>query len=187
LNKLIVISAPSGGGKTTLCRKLLAEMPELVLSVSSTTRPPRGQEQNGKDYFFLSPEEFQSRVRAKRFAEYALVHGNYYGTSKDVIEAAFAAKKPLLLEIDVQGAKSIREAYPGDTFTVFITPPDMATLEKRLRARGTDSEAVIQKRLENARHELQHAPDFDYMIINDEFERAFSALKECVKETLEQT
>ena len=133
--QLIVISAPSGAGKTTLCQKLLKDFPELVLSISSTTRAPRGSEQNGKEYLFLTPEEFKAQIAASRFAEWAQVHGNYYGTSKDVIERAFDSGKSVLLDIDVQGAESLRQAYPDQCHSIFIAPPSLMVLESRLRAR----------------------------------------------------
>jgi guanylate kinase len=177
LRKLIILSAPSGGGKTTLCARLLHDFPELTLSVSSTTRPPRGQERNGREYHFLSREEFESQIQAGRFAEWALVHGNYYGTSRDVIEQAFASAKAVLLDIDVQGAESLRKAYPAEAYTIFISPPDLETLEERLRARGTDREETIQKRLANARQEMLAAPRFHQIIVNDDLERAYAELR----------
>src|SRR3712207_1693695 len=122
--KLIVVSAPSGAGKTTLCQKLLADFPErLVLSISSTTRPPRGSEKHGREYFFLSREEFEAEIQAGAFAEWAKVHDNYYGTSRHVIDAAFERGRSVLLDIDVQGAASLAEAYPEATYRVFIAPP----------------------------------------------------------------
>ncbi len=175
--KLIVISAPSGGGKTTLCQRLLRDFPQLTLSISSTTRPPRKNEVHGKDYFFISQEEFKRQAHAGRFAEWALVHGNYYGTSKDVIDQAFSQWKSVLLDIDVQGAQSLREAYPGRCHSVFVAPPSLDELEARLRARGTDTEETIQKRLRNAQLELTKSGEFEATIINDNLDRAYEELK----------
>ena len=180
-NYLIVLSAPSGGGKTTLCQRTLKDFPELTLSISTTTRAPRGSEQNGKEYFFVSHEEFKKQIDAGRFAEWALVHGNYYGTSKDVIEKAFASGKSVLLDIDVQGAASLGKSFPESCVTIFITPPDMEVLESRLRSRGTENEATIQKRLQNARDEMTHQKHFHHIVLNDELDRAYTELKSLVE------
>lgn len=178
---LIVISAPSGAGKTTLCARLLQDFPELVLSISSTTRAPRGQEKHGVEYFFLNRPEFEAQIQAGRFAEWALVHGNYYGTSKDVIEKAFASGKSVLLDIDVQGAASLAKSYPHETYRVFISPPSIAELEARLRARRTDSEETIQKRVKNAEEEMKRLPEFDKVVINDQLDRAYTELRELIR------
>ncbi|MGZ3709788.1 MAG: guanylate kinase [Bdellovibrionota bacterium] len=184
VTKLIVISAPSGAGKTTLCQRLLADFPQLTLSVSSTTRQPRGAEEHAKEYHFLSTEEFEKQIAAGRFAEWARVHGNYYGTSKDVIDRAFAAGKSVLLDIDVQGAESLRKAYPGATCLIFVSPPSIEELEFRLRARATDSEQSIQRRLTNAREEMARADIFDHVIINDQLDRAYRELAALVRKEL---
>ena len=183
-SRLFVISAPSGAGKTTLCSKLLAENPELVLSISCTTRPPRGQEVNGRDYLFLSPEEFQRQKDQDAFAEWALVHGNYYGTLKAVIDEALAAGKSVLFDIDVQGAESLRKSYPHECYTIFIAPPSLEELERRLRGRGTETEDAIARRLANARAELADLKRFDAVVTNDIFERAYSDLKSIVGRVL---
>jgi guanylate kinase len=177
MSKLIVISAPSGGGKTTLCERLLCDFPQLKLSISSTTRAPRGKETHGREYFFLTKDEFEKGIRDGFFAEWASVHGNYYGTSKKVIEDSFKKGFSVLLDIDVQGAESLRKAFPKECFSIFISPPDLATLEKRLRGRGTDSEEVIQKRLHNAAVEMSQKDRFHRVIINDDLNRAYSELK----------
>lgn len=182
--KLIVVSAPSGAGKTTLCQRLLADFSELVLSISSTTRSPRGKEVHGREYFFLSPDEFRDEIAQNRFAEWALVHGNYYGTSKNTIEAAFQRGKSVLLDIDVQGAASLRKSYPKQSLLVFVSPPDLDALEKRLRGRGTDSEETIRKRLENAKTEMARIQEFDHVVVNDEIERAYQELKMIVSRFL---
>lgn len=184
-NLLVVISAPSGAGKTTLCQRLLWELNrELVLSISSTTRAPRGQERDGVEYHFLTHEQFKSGIEQDEFAEWALVHGNYYGTAKKTVEEAFSQGKSVLLDIDVQGADSLKKAYPDRTLRIFISPPDMQELEKRLRTRGTDSEETIQARMKNAQDEMNRCKDFDHVIVNDDFDRAYSELKQKVQEAL---
>lgn len=174
--RLIVVAAPSGTGKTTLCSRLLRDIPELILSISTTTRAPRGTEKNGVEYFFVPKAEFQKKIDAGRFAEWAEVHGNYYGTSKDFIEQAFSQGKSLLLDIDVQGAAALKKSYPEETVRIFLAPPSMEELERRLRARGTDSEESIQKRLANAKHELTHLGHFDHVVVNDDLEHAYFQL-----------
>ncbi len=176
MNKLIVISAPSGAGKTTLCAKLLKDLPKLKLSISSTTRAPRGKERHGVEYFFLKKEEFEKQVALGRFAEHALVHGNYYGTSCDAIESAWARGQAVLLDIDVQGAASLKKAYPAETVRIFIAPPSLEVLEQRLRSRGTDNEETIQKRLVNSKTEMAQMKLFDHVIVNDDFDAAYSQL-----------
>jgi guanylate kinase len=183
--QLIVISAPSGAGKTTLCQRLLRDLPEqLTLSISSTTRAPRGEERHGREYFFLDRAEFERQIHAKKFAEWALVHGNYYGTSKQVIDDAFKAGKSVLLDIDVQGAASLRKAYPRSCYTIFIAPPSLQTLEQRLRARKTDSEETIAKRVRNAADEMKQLPEFHQVVINDQLEAAYAELYALVSSRL---
>lgn len=184
MNKLIVISAPSGGGKTTLCNRLLSDFPELTLSISSTTRKPRGKEKHGVDYFFITHEKFQDAIKKNQFAEWAIVHGNHYGTPKTAIESSLKQNKAVLLDIDVQGAESLRKTYPNQCITIFIIPPDVSSLEKRLKSRGTDSEDTIQKRLQNAKKEMNAASRFDHVIVNDELERAYLELKNLIKNYL---
>jgi len=174
---LIVVSAPSGAGKTTLCRKLLLEFPGLTLSISSTTRAPRGSEKHGTEYFFLTKDEFEKQIQQSGFAEWAQVHGNYYGTSKAVIERAFQAGQSVLLDIDVQGAEQLKKSFPEICHRIFISPPTLEELETRLRKRGTDSEESIQKRLKNARQEMVASQTFDHIVVNDSFDRAYSELK----------
>lgn len=181
---LIIISAPSGAGKTTLGKRLLEDFPILKQSISSTTRPPRANEIHGKDYLFVPLEEFKKGIEKDHFAEWAHVHGHYYGTSKAVIERAFKEGHRLLLVIDVQGAKALKTEYPETCFSVFITPPSLYELENRLRSRGTDSEETIRKRLQNAGIEMKESSRFDTIIVNDSLERAYQELKTRVKEKL---
>ena len=177
-----MISAPSGAGKTTICARLLRDYPQIRLSISSTTRAPRGTEQNGKEYFFLSIPEFEKQIQRDRFAEWAKVHGNYYGTSRDVVEEAFQKSHPLLLDIDVQGSASLRKAYPDETALIFIAPPSLEALEQRLRSRGTDSEETIARRMSGARAEMARQNEFDKIIVNDDLDRAYNELKRWLKE-----
>jgi len=168
---LFVVAAPSGGGKTSLVRALLAEDATVALSISFTTRPPRPGEQNGREYHFVDPATFEAMLERGEFLECAEVHGNRYGTSQRWIDEALRSGKDVLLEIDWQGAEQVRRIYPG-AIMVFILPPSMAELERRLRTRAQDSDAVIRRRLENAVEEISHALEFDYVIINSAFEEA---------------
>jgi guanylate kinase len=185
MSRLLVISAPSGAGKTTLCARLLKELPELVLSISCTTRAPRGQEQHGREYIFLSKDEFERKIQSGEFAEWARVHGNYYGTLKSVIDESFARGKSVLFDIDVQGAESLRQSYPKECFTVFVAPPSLDELERRLRGRGTEAEEAVQRRLQNARDEMAHARRFDAVIVNDSLDRAYDELKSLATRALD--
>jgi len=169
---LIVISAPSGGGKTTLCQQLLAADGNIVRAITCTTRAPRPGEQDGVDYYFLDLATFQRRVRAGEFLEHATVHGNSYGNLKSEVLDKLRRGKDVVLNIDVQGAATIRAKAGQDAelwgalVTVFLTPPSLMILEKRLRKRGADSEAAIQQRLSAARQEIAHWKSFDYLLIS---------------------
>ncbi len=178
--QLYVITAPSGAGKSTLIAKLLVDEPGLTLSVSYTTRPPRPGEQNGREYHFVDEATFLDMRERGEFLESAEVHGNRYGTSKRVITGALARGQNLVLEIDWQGAQQVCKLYP-DSVSIFILPPSIEELERRLRARGQDSEAVILRRLDNAREELRHRREFKYAIINKDFDKARRELGQIIR------
>ncbi len=173
---LYVIAAPSGAGKSTLVKALLAQDARLQLSVSHTTRSPRGQEQNGREYYFVSPTAFDAMVQADAFVEWAHVHNHRYGTSRQAIEDQIRAGADIVLEIDYQGAMQIKKLFP-DAVTIFILPPSWEELRARLVKRGEDADQVIALRLENATTEVAQAPNFDFVIINDLFERALADLQ----------
>jgi guanylate kinase len=184
---LIVISAPSGAGKTTLCQRLLADFPDIQLSISCTTRAPRGKEQNGRDYFFLTVEEFEASISRGDFTEWARVHGNYYGTSKKFVEDTLARGQSVLLDIDVQGAESFRRLFPEQSLLIFVAPPSLEVLEQRLRDRGTDSEASIQGRMKNAAEEMARQDLFDHVLVNDDLNDTYRKLSSLVSAALSPT
>lgn len=184
---IIVISAPSGGGKTSLCQRLLNWSPNLMYSISCTTRAPRPGEQTGRDYFFLSVEEFERRIAAGDLLEHAKYNGNYYGTPRQFVEEQLRAGRDVLLDVEVQGAANLARrirtggfAYPDALLQIFLMPPSLELLEQRLKRRGTDDEATIQKRLGIAAKEMAHWRDYDYVIItgrlDDDFEQAKSVV-----------
>jgi guanylate kinase len=176
---LYVIVAPSGAGKSTLVNALLAQDPRLQLSVSHTTRAPRGKDQNGREYFFVSPPEFDALIEIDAFVEWAQVHGQRYGTSKMAIEDRIRQGTDIILEIDFQGAQQIKYLYPN-AVTIFILPPSLEALLARLQKRGEDALDVIALRMQNATLEMAQAPKFDFVIINDLFEQALLDLKSIV-------
>jgi guanylate kinase len=175
MTTVYIISAPSGSGKSTLVDKVRKLVPDLDFSISYTTRSPRGNEQNGQEYFFVSREEFQQMVRRDEFLESADVFGNYYGTAKSVLRQAEERGKDLLLDIDVQGAEQIKGKLPS-ALSIFIMPPDRKTLESRLRKRSLDTEEVIQRRLVTASREIENYEKYDYILINDRLEESIEAL-----------
>jgi guanylate kinase len=168
---VVVVSGPSGAGKSSFVKVLLDEGPELQYSVSATTRARRSHETDGRDYFFLSREEFTRRADAGEFVEWAHVHGEMYGTLRTQTDEALRQGKNVLLDVDVQGGKSVRQAYPDGVF-IFVLPPTLEALEARLRGRGTDSEERIRLRLENARREIPMAREYDYAVVNDDLAAA---------------
>ena len=170
---LLVVSAPSGTGKTTLCRRLVEEFPDIAFSISYTTRPLRGAEEDGVDYHFVSDEIFSSMVEQERFAEWAPVHDHRYGTSKETVERALAAGQDLVFDIDYKGGNQLMAAYPDHTAAIFVLPPSMEELEQRLRSRGTDAADVVDRRLHKAREELGHYADYHYLVVNDDLETAY--------------
>ncbi|HBA35904.1 MAG TPA: guanylate kinase [Gammaproteobacteria bacterium] len=175
IGTLFNISAPSGAGKTSLVKALMANMPELKLSISHTTRPMRSGEEDGQDYFFIDKATFKKMIAEGAFLEHADVFGNYYGTSQAIVEKQLSLGHDVLLEIDWQGAAQIRERMPH-VVSIFILPPSLAALEERLAGRGQDSEEVIARRLSEAINEISHYKDYDYLIINDNFEVALKEL-----------
>ncbi len=180
--KLIVISAPSGCGKGTVLKKLfeMDKNNEFVLSISMTTREPRHTEKNGVDYFFVSRDEFEKLIAENQFIEYAKFNNNYYGTPKPFIEKCIDEGKTVFLEIEVQGAEKVRDAFP-DSVSIFILPPSLEELEKRLRGRMTDAPEVIEKRLAIAPVELARQSEFTYRVINDDVERASDEIYNIIK------
>jgi guanylate kinase len=176
---LYIISAPSGSGKSTLVNELLKLVPNLDFSVSYTTRPPRGSEQNGKQYHFIQREQFEQMIAANEFLEHADVFGNYYGTARRFLREAEQRGHDLLLDIDVQGAQQIKLKLP-EAVSIFILPPDRKTLEWRLRHRSEDSEAVIERRLDTARREIENYDKYNYILINDKLEESSETLQAIV-------
>ena len=179
---LFIVSSPSGGGKTTLIRRLMANPPgeALRFSVSHTTRPRRGGEVDGREYHFVTAAEFEKMARHGEFLEHNEVHGNFYGTAKSEVLPRLAGGEDVVLDIDVQGARDIRAAHP-EAISVFIVPSSAAELERRLKARGLDSEDAIRKRLINAAKEMAQAEEFQYVIVNDDLERAGLELESVVR------
>jgi guanylate kinase len=177
VGELFVISAPSGAGKTSLVKALLAARPNLVVSVSHTTRKPRAQEVEGHDYYFVTPARFHELVDQAAFLEHARVFDNLYGTGRAQIQDKLNAGKDVLLEIDWQGARQVRRALPGCK-TIFILPPTRTALEQRLRERRTDSADTIARRLADASADMSHYREFDFLVVNDQFEQACRELGE---------
>jgi guanylate kinase len=175
---LVIVSSPSGAGKTTLTRRLLTEHKDnLEFSVSHTTRPIRPGEVDGRDYHFVSTDQFEDMVRAHDFAEHAYVHSNRYGTAEAPVEAALSRGKDMIFDVDWQGGKALSARWPQDSLKIFILPPDLQTLSNRLRQRATDAPEIIERRLHNALEELEHYSEYPHLIVNDELERAYAVLR----------
>lgn len=176
---LIVVSSPSGAGKTTLCNKLLAEFDDLGFSISHTTRKPRPGEIDGKDYHFIDEMKFDQMIEKDLFVEWAKVHGNRYGTARSELHRAETSGRDLIFDIDFQGARQIREQYP-DAVAIFVLPPSIEALHRRLRKRGTESAKSLERRFKAALKEIGHHQLFDYLIVNDELDIAYDNLRAVV-------
>ena len=181
---LVVISAPSGAGKTTIARAIMERNPSLMFSVSATTRPKRAGEVEGRDYYFLTPEEFKRRADAGEFVEWEEVYGYYYGTLKKEVERILQAGRTVVFDVDVNGGLSIKHHYP-EAVLIFVTPPSMEVLKERLVKRGTESEDTLHKRLDRVPMELEKGKRFDYQVVNDVLERAITAVQKIVERHLE--
>ncbi|MGE3609282.1 MAG: guanylate kinase [Bacteriovoracaceae bacterium] len=181
---MIVICAPSGTGKSTLLSRLKQELPLLEWSVSCTTRPMRAGEIDGKDYHFISVADFEKQIAENNFIEWAKVHSNYYGTSKKFVDEGLKEGRKMLFDLDVQGADEMKRIYGEKARVIFIEPPSIDELEKRLHSRGTDAPHVIRERVENARKELHRKHDYDHLILNDDVDGAYKKLKELVERIL---
>jgi guanylate kinase len=180
MTTVFIISAPSGSGKSTLVHQLLKTVPNLVFSISYTTRQPRPTETNGVDYIFISRKDFEERLSRGEFLEYAEVFGNYYGTNRETFESATHQGKDLVLDIDVQGARQLKVAIP-QAISIFVLPPSRDVLEQRLRSRSQDSEEVIQRRLRGAAEEVQNYTQYDFVLINRDIEEASARLANIVE------
>jgi len=174
---MLIVSSPSGAGKTSLCRRLMADQAELTLSTSVTTRRPRPGEQDGREYHFIDAQAFQRMVEEDALLEHAEVHDHGYGSPRAPVEAALAEGRDVLFDIDWQGARRIAEAAPGDAVRVFILPPTMAELRRRLYARAQDDPEVIERRVRRAREEIARWPEYDYVIVNEDFDRSYAELQ----------
>lgn len=181
--KLIIITAPSGAGKTSITRYLLNKYPRLAFSISAATRPPRGEERHEVDYYFLTLEEFQEKIENNEFIEWEMVYeGKYYGTLKSDLERIWAADKIPILDIDVKGAIHVQQQYPKNTLTIFIQPPSVEELKKRLEGRGTESQENIATRLNKASYEMSFNHSFDKVIVNDNLDHACEQTEEAIKQ-----
>jgi guanylate kinase len=178
---MLVLSSPSGAGKTTLSRRLLQTDPDIVMSVSATTRPPRPNEVEGQDYFFISPGKFDAMVKAGDFLEHATVFGHKYGTPRAPVMAALEAGKDVLFDIDWQGTQQLKMQAREDLASVFVLPPSKAELERRLRIRAQDSEEVVRQRMAKASDELSHWAEYDYLLLNDDIQHAQGTLEEILR------
>ncbi|OAP40583.1 guanylate kinase [Sinorhizobium glycinis] len=178
---MLVISSPSGAGKSTIARNLLEADPELSISVSVTTRAKRSSEIEGRHYYFKTIREFEALRATDSLLEWAEVHGNFYGTPRDAVEAAMAEGRDMLFDIDWQGAQQLQEKMAGDVVSIFILPPSMAELQSRLHRRAEDTEEVIATRLANSRAEIEHWREYDYIVLNDDLDRAFSSVRSIIE------
>lgn len=184
-HKILIITAPSGAGKTSITHHLLQKFPQLAFSVSAATRQPRSYEKNGVDYYFMSEEEFKQKIKAKDFAEWEMVYeGKYYGTLKSELERIWKNSQVPILDIDVKGALHVQSQYPVNTFSIFIEPPSIEELKKRLMSRGTETEETLAARINKASYEISFEGTFNAVIINDNLAQAFAKAEEVVKNFL---
>ena len=181
--KIIAVSAPSGGGKTSVVKQVLRDFPELVFSVSVTTRTKRKNEVNGVDYFFVDDKEFERRIKNNEFIEWERFYDYYYGTLKSFVDDNISAGRSVLFEVDVKGALSLKKIYP-DSHLIYIDPPSFDELVKRLKNRKTESEEDLQKRIDRAKMELSYKQEFDYIFVNDELNKVYKNVKSLIKEIL---
>lgn len=185
--KLIIFSAPSGTGKTTIVRYLLNENLNLQFSISATSRAPRGKEKDGVEYYFLSPKEFRERIKKGHFIEYEEVYeDNFYGTLKSEVDCILESGKNVIFDVDFVGGLAIKELYGDKALTIFLMPPSIEELRNRLESRGTDTPEVIQDRLDKAAHEMSYAQQFDAIIMNDDFDKAKRDTVKLIKEFTQQ-
>jgi guanylate kinase len=182
--KLVVVSAPSGAGKTTIVKAILAKYPSLLFSISATTRPIRSGETEGRDYFFLPREEFERRITAGQLVEWEEIYGNLYGTLKSEVDKALSAGKTMLFDIDVKGAISIKRHYPSDAVLIFVKPPSFEVLRFRLLNRKTEDEATIKRRLDRVPMELETGNQFDYQVVNNDLQTAVQEVEQIVAKQL---
>ena len=181
--KIIAVSSPSGGGKTSIVKKILKDFPEIIFSVSLTTRPKRSNEVNGREYFFVSEEEFEQKIKDEEFIEWERFYDYYYGTLKSFVEENINKGKTVIFEVDVKGALSLKKIYP-QSFLIFIDPPSFEELVKRLKNRKTESAEDLQKRIDRAKMELSYKQDFDYIFVNDELHKVYKSVKDLIKEII---
>jgi guanylate kinase (EC 2.7.4.8) len=182
---LIVVSAPSGAGKTTIVKEILKEFPDFQFSVSATTRTKRPEEEDGREYFFLSKEEFENKISSGEFVEYEEIYGNYYGTLKSEVDRAISENNTIVFDVDVKGALSIKKNYP-QAILIFIQPPSVEELRRRLLQRKSETEGQIEKRMARVPMELEKARDFDYIVINDDLKKAVSEVIGIINQKLQE-
>lgn len=181
--KIIAVSSPSGGGKTSVVKQILRDFPDIIFSVSVTTRPKRLNEVDGVDYFFVTDKEFEQKIENDEFIEWERFYDYYYGTLKSFVIDNIIVGKSVLFEVDVKGALSLKKIYP-ESHLIFIDPPSFEELVKRLKNRKTENEADLQKRIDRAKMELSHKQDFDYIFVNDELQKVYKDVKKLIKEIL---
>jgi len=179
---LIPVSAPSGTGKTTVCRELMKKSEDYSFSISCTTRKPRQNETNGEDYYFLSEEKFKSYIEQNKMAEWENVFGNYYGTLKSTLEEALKNGRKMLLDIDVKGAMNIKQLYPDDSFSIFLKPPSIEELKRRLSKRGSENQETIKNRNLRIDEEMSYKDQFDFCIVNDDLQETVNKIHNKIKE-----